>query len=477
LPRGLCCIAETAPSEKIALPARLAGHAVLPALTLIPPPRDATVSGKFLGPTRRMAPGSSPGFAGIRPPFPGQPIQGVSGFAATRGDDGSVFAISDNGFGRKATSSDVLLTIHRILPVFDDGIIDVKETIFLSDPNFRVPFRITYEGTETRYLTGADLDPESVQIVDGSFWFEDEFVPWLVRADRAGRIEDVYPAVLDGTALRSPDHPRVDALSVRGHDWQIGRSKGFEGLALNPGTGMLWAMLEAPLTGSDSTPRSDVPALEFDLRAGAWTGRRMNFRLGPGATAVGDFHFGDGRFALVIERDAGNGRAATSCDGSIPPPYHRNPARVKRIVIVDAAPVADTDTMARIATIDLMDIADTGNVALPERPVADRAFTFPFVTFEAVTTWDNRHLVVGNDNNLPSQDGREPAAATPTEIIRIDIGGALPELLDEPPILLFLLPNLYLKESEPRLPRAFSGRSPRNRNHRATPISPARPCT
>jgi hypothetical protein len=36
--------------------------------------------------------------------------------------------------------------------------VEVKETIFLRDPDFKVPFRIAYEGTDARYLTGADFD-------------------------------------------------------------------------------------------------------------------------------------------------------------------------------------------------------------------------------------------------------------------------------------------------------------------------------
>lgn len=431
---ALSWLAATALSDAPDMPALLAGHAVLPALVLVPPPtdapRDAAISGKFRGAGRHMASGTLPGFGGLRPPFAGQPVQGLSGFAAARTEDGSILAISDNGFGRKATSPDVLLAVHRILPRFGSGLVDVRETVFLSDPDFHVPFRIAHEGTEARYLTGADFDPESVQIADGSIWFGDEFGPWLVRADMAGRIEAVYPVMLDGAPLRSPDHPQVDALSVKGRDWQVGRSKGFEGLALQPDTGMLWAMLESPLPRPDDTPGSDVLALAFDPVSGDWTGDRMTFQLGPGAVAVGDFTLIDARFGLVIERDNGNGLASAACDAGKSPPCHRSPARVKRIVLVDTAPPRDTGAMERVGVVDLMAISDPERLARRGVPGPNAAFAFPFVTVESVMMWDDGDILVANDNNLPSQDARDPAAAAPTEIIRLDLESALRDLID-----------------------------------------------
>jgi hypothetical protein len=33
-------------------------------------------------------------------------------------------------------------------------------------------------------------------------------------------------------------------------------------------------------------------------------------------------------------------------------------------------------------------------------------FTFPFVTIEGLDVVDDRHIIVGNDNNLPYSSGR-----------------------------------------------------------------------
>ena len=54
------------------------------------------------------------------------------------------------------------------------------ETVFLKDPNKKIPFRITHEDTESRYLTGEDFDPESIQVVGDNFWIGDEFGPFLI---------------------------------------------------------------------------------------------------------------------------------------------------------------------------------------------------------------------------------------------------------------------------------------------------------
>ncbi len=43
--------------------------------------------------------------------------------------------------------------------------------------------------------------------------------------------------------------------------------------------------------------------------------------------------------------------------------------------------------------------------------------------------WDDGHLIAANEHNLPSQNGGDLAAPTPTEIIRLDQGGAMEENL------------------------------------------------
>ena len=123
----------------------------------------------------------------------------------------------------------------------------------LRDPDNKVNFSIvadfaTYPNStievdqairRRRLLTGADFDIESFrQVSDGSFWFGDEFGPFLLHTDASGRVLEA-PFPLPGVA--SPDDPL-------GRPANLPRSRGFEGMALNPDGNRLYPMLEGSLT-------------------------------------------------------------------------------------------------------------------------------------------------------------------------------------------------------------------------------------
>lgn len=423
-------------------PATLAGHAYLPALSLLVPPADAPadawVSGKFTGPARTDAPMTLPGDTGAmhgrRPtglsvPFIGQPLQGFSGFAMTRAEDGSIWTVTDNGFGSKANSPDTLLFFHRLHPDFETGGVEIRQTVFLRDPNRVVPFRIAYEGTESRYLTGADFDLESIQVIGDTVWIGEEFGPWLISATRDGVVTGVYPTMMDGAELRSVDHPTVSGTSNKGEHWRVPRSGGYEGLALQPGTGLLWGMLEKPiLDASGEVEGQFLRVLAFDPARGEWTGEGFRFALAEGATAIGDFNFIDETRALVIERDNGEGDPSLKCAGDPAPDCFPLPATVKRIVLIDTASIDDEGFVRRIGHVDLMDIADPeGRARLETAAARDLSgrFTFPFFTIESVIGVDDTHILVAMDNNLPFSSGRRLDAAADNEFVLL----AVPEFL------------------------------------------------
>lgn len=438
---AFAALATSAAAEET-FTAKLAGHAYLPALTLIAPPadapRDAWVSGKFTGKTRNEAPMSVMGdvgaaygghITGISLPFIGQPVQGMSGFAMNRASDGSIFTLTDNGFGTKANSPDALLFFHRMKPNFETGKVERLESVFLRDPDRKVPFRIAYEGTEGRYLTGADFDPESIQFLNNEVWIGDEFGPYIIRAALDGRILAVYPTMLDGKRLSGPDTPGVVVPATPGKDFQVQRSGGYEGMALQPGTNQLWAMLEKPLLGEDGKPEGDfLRVITFDTNKGEWTGKSFRFRLAPGAAAIGDFNFIDDTRALVIERDNGEGDPSLACKTDDKSACYPIPAKVKNIVLVDTAKIDSEGYIHRIGHIDLMDIQDPDNKAIL-KTAADRdlkgKFTFPFFTIEDVMRVDDRHILVANDNNLPFSGGREIGVAANNEFILLDVADLL----------------------------------------------------
>jgi hypothetical protein len=414
------------------VPATLAGHAVLPAFSFTAPPDDAPeeawISGRFTG---GIAPVNTPQSLmtnGLSRPFFGQPLQGFSAYAFTRGPDGALHALIDNGFGTKANSSDALLSFTRLMPDFAAGAVEVPERVWLRDPDRVVPFRIVHEGTEARYLTGADFDVESIQVVGETVFIGDEFGPYLITATRDGVVTGVHSAMLEGEELRSPDHPALRIPARRGVDYRVPRSLGFEGMAMTPDGTMLWAMLEGAILDAEGV-REDgvVRVLGFDPAARDWTGEGFRFRFTEGASAIGDFNFIDDTRALVIERDQGQGHPGLACAEARTEDCFRRPAEVKRVTLIDTAQIDEDGFVARLAQIDLMDIADPDGLArMPtDGEVPEGRFVFPFVTIESVVRDGAEHILVGNDNNLPFSAGRQPGVADSNEIIRLHV----PELL------------------------------------------------
>jgi hypothetical protein len=431
----------------------LVGHAILPAFTMaVPPadaPRDALVSGKFAGPgnLRVDRPGAIMGdtgpmhgrrTTGISFPFIGQPVQGFSGIKPVTGEAGNFWVLTDNGFGNRRNSPDALLMFHKVRPDWQTGQVEMLQTTFLRDPLRRIPFRIAYEGTEARYLTGADFDLESIQpLPDGSFMIGEEFGPFLAHVSADGVVQRVIETRMDGQVLMTPDHPalQVAASPTQGVAYRVRRSGGYEGMALTPDGRTLWAMLEQPLFA----PNSDQPegqflrVLEFSMERMDWTGRQVRYRLEPGATAIGDFNFIDATRALVIERDNGEGDPGLACAQGVQPtaqaPCFPLPARFKRIYVVDMAQTDAEGFVRKIGHIDLMAMRDPEGRArvrgaLPANTPRDR-FTFPFFTIENVAMVDADHIIVGNDNNLPFSAGRQFFEADANELILLRV----PELL------------------------------------------------
>jgi hypothetical protein len=420
-------------------PAVLAGHAVLPALSFVEAPADAPadlkISGKFTTGKRVEALGTVEGTSGDRPtgvklPFRGQPLQGHSGIKSV--GDGTFWVITDNGFGSKATSPDSMLYLNRHRIDWNKGSVERLETVFLHDPDKKVPFRIANEATEKRYLTGSDFDIESFQPIGDKLWIADEFGPYLIKADRSGRIEAVYETLVDGKPARSPDHyavttPAVPTATV---NFNVRRSKGYEGMAASKDGKFLYALLEGPVWDADKKQWENVDGreylriLEFDVANEKWTGRHWKYVLDQNGLAIGDFNMIDGTTGLIIERDNGEGTGDKACpQGEKRPDCFQEPAKFKRIVKIELSDANVNNPVRKIGYIDLMQIADPDRKA--KKPLNDNALTFPFFTIENVDVVDDRRIVVGNDNNLPFSSSREPNKQDDNEFVLLDVADLL----------------------------------------------------
>jgi len=430
-------LAPAAPAHaQDAFPATLEGHAILPAKSFIEAPADAPadlrVSGKFTTGRRVEALGSVEGKSadrgtGVSLPFAGQPLQGHSGIK--RMADGTFWILTDNGFGAKANSPDSMLYLNHYKVDFAGGGFERLETVFLRDPDKKVPFRIVHEGTETRYLTGSDFDTESFQIIGDALWIGDEFGPFLIKADRTGRVQAVYDTLVDGAVVRSPDNPAVTtpASPVDSVAFQVRRSKGFEGMASSKDGKFLYALLEGPLWNAEKKDfektadgKSVLRIVEFDVAKDAWSGRSWLYALEQSANAIGDFNMIDGTTGLIIERDNGEGTADKACaQGQPTTACFSSVARFKRVYKIELTDANAGGPVRKIGYIDLMRIADPDKKA--RKPLNDGVLTFPFFTIENVDVVDDRRIVVGNDNNLPFSSSREPNVADDNELVLLNV--------------------------------------------------------
>jgi hypothetical protein len=355
-------------------PAVLTGFAALPAQTFV---SASEPSGSLIG----TAP-----INGVTPPFADQPVQGFSGIL--RNPDGTFDALSDNGYGNKANSADFVLRIHRIAPDFATGTVDVVGGINLSDPKGFVPFPLT---RPDRVLTGADFDVESfVRLRDGSYWLGDEFGPWLLHVDRAGRLLQA-PVPLPG--VRAPENPAGSP--------NLPSSKGFEGMALSPDGRRLLPLLEGTVAGDEP---GSLRLNEFDLAAGAYTGARWVYQLDAPANAIGDAISVDDNRLLIIERDGAQGDAA----------------QVKKVYLADKRDRDGDGKLDKTLVADLLNIANPRGVG-----GFGPTFRFPFVTIEDLVILDDRTLGVLNDNNFPFSSGRTPGQPDNDEFITIRLAERL----------------------------------------------------
>ena len=202
-------------------PAGLLARAVLPAATFA----EGPISGQLI----------SGGLVGGV--FPGQPVQGISSLVDAH--DGTFLAMPDNGYGTLDNSADFNLRVYRIRPNFKTakggaGDIEVEDAIELHDPAHLIKFTIVNELTAGRLLTGADFDIESLRVApDGTLWIGDEFGPFLLHFDQAGRLLHAPFPLPDpdhsGQEIRSPQNPFIEeasAVRIMNAAWAHARAHG-----------------------------------------------------------------------------------------------------------------------------------------------------------------------------------------------------------------------------------------------------------
>ena len=378
----------------------LVGFASLPAETSSPGP----TSGQFIN-----------GGNGITPPFKDrQPVQGFSAVLRATGND--LWVLPDNGFGAKANSADWVLRMYRVTADFKtksdgSGTVRVQSHITLRDPDRRLNFKIVADGSTyppasavavdptiitERLLTGADLDIESVrQAPDGSFWFGDEFGPFLLHTDATGKVLEAPIPLSD---VRSPQNPSGGAPN-------LAASRGFEGTAISPKGEFLYPMLEGAVTGDD--PRH-LRISQFHLASKRFTDRRWFYRLESGAHSIGEFTAVSESLFLVLERDEGQGETA----------------RFKKIFLISLDVAGADGFLIKHQVADLLALSDPDRLG-----GTDAIFRFPFQTIESILVLNSTDLLVLNDNNYPWGNGRRPGRVDDNEFIVIRLDRPLDQII------------------------------------------------
>jgi len=397
----------------------LVGWSLLPANTF----SDGPTSGQFAG----------PGAGGnLLPLVNQQPVQGFS--AVLNGpSSGSYYVMPDNGFGTQGNSADTLLRVYAIKPDFKTAIggtgtvgavnyatgaalsgFTSASSITLSDPDRKLGFAIQadyanyYNNAANplvdasirsgRLLTGADFDIESVRKdKNGNLWFGDEFGPFLVKTDATGK---VLRGEISLPGVRSPQNPYLGGATPN-----LGASRGFEGMAINPAGDKLYTLLEGTVTGD---PAKSLRINEFSVDTETYTGASFVYQLEADGTNIGDMTAVNDHQFLVIERNG-----ATATGGGTP---------YKKIFLADTSVIDGSGRVKKTDVVDLMNIADPDDL----NGDGSTTFTFPFVTIESVLPIDSRTLLVLNDNNYPGAGGRNSGSDN-NEMLLIHLAEPIPE--------------------------------------------------
>ncbi len=334
---------------------------------------------------------------GVVPPFPGQPIPGFSAVLAL--PDGTFWAMPDNGYGAKENSSDFLLRLYRVRPDFrtadgGSGTIAVVGFVQLRDPDKKIPFPLT---RADRLLTGADFDLESVRITkDGDLWFGEEFGPFILHTDAAGKVLEA-PIPLPGVmSPQNPFLPNADA-------WTIRASRGFEGMAISIDGKTLYPALEGALRNEADARRRIIN--EFDIKSRTYTGRKWQYHVDAGFpdALIGDLTALDEHRFVLIERDDFQGAEA----------------KQKKIYLIDLRNTDASGFLEKKLVLDLLNIADPNGISLPARVGefgVGNPFSFPLQSVESLEVLNGERLLIANDNNYPFSDGRWIGRDKPDDI-------------------------------------------------------------
>ena len=317
----------------------------------------------------------------------------IQGFSAVLQADQSdqFYFLTDNGFGEKNNSADALLRLYAVNIDFNstnkkNNLVVANKYINFRDPDRKLSFKIQadyshyYNDTgkpevsdaiiENRWLTGADIDPESVRIdKNGSFWLGDEFGPFLINLDASGKVlrqEIPLPAVM------SPDNPNRNNTPAN-----LPSTGGFEGMAINPAGNKLYPMLETTVQGD---PEKSLRIYQFDINTVSYNKVFYRYQLSAG-TSIGDFVAVNEHEFLVLERN--DATAITD-------------RPVKKVYLIDINQIDNAKFVHKQELLDLMQLQDPDDLSGD----GQKTYAFAHSHIENLLIINKNTLLVANDNNF-----------------------------------------------------------------------------
>ena len=270
----------------------------------------------------------------------------------------------DNGFGAKATSRDFLIRAYWIHPDFKtaaggSGAVnpDVENFIQFSDPDRLIGFTIVRENTPERWLTGGDIDPESLQVDrHGDLWVGDEFGPWILHFDADGRLLDAPITARQSQPAEQTHVAEQPAPGYRAsHAAQQPRHRGHGHRRTVPVPDPRGATVADVIRDPDRRL-----VFEYDINKGEFTDRQWEYRVNPNTPFVSDVAPLDNKRLVVIERDG------------------VNPGVQRAVYVVDLHHAESGDELAKRMVLDLGAIPDPDLVSLPAIHTGDIGLGNPF---------------------------------------------------------------------------------------------------
>lgn len=402
---------------------------------------------------------------GRTPPYAEQLIPGFSGLIPA-GTTNQYIALPDNGFGAQGNSADFILGVYNLTPQFkttsdgttNQGPVTINGFTPFSDPsgllntshiaNGPVYNRTNYYPTGPgasvpvdpsiktgKLLTGADFDVESItRLNDGTYWVGEEFGPYLLHFNASGQL------------LKNPvPHPVLRAPQNPAGGTNLPSSRGFESMTRNADGSKLYLTTESSI--NSETDKRKLEIYEFDTALGQYTGKSFKYNkdssdpiTGNANNASNIFVTGDmthvgGDKYIVIERDDFQGVG----------PTFSNPARQKKLYLIDLSVVDSTGTLQKVLLADLLNIADPSDIGGPlSAPTPADVFNFPGQSIECVMLDGPNTLFVALDTNFPGGNSRTFGTPDNTEIIRLQFDVPIASIVVPEPSALSLAAVLGL---------------------------------